>query len=155
MPSTILDKETDHSYYCAPENFYAPEVSGDFATVTGFLDVFEHYDIDMNLVFRYDVFRSERGHLSVFIAMILQRKGIYKPIRCERYDPATEGMRLETYLRGHLIRMLENWAPLASYPPLDHKPILTTQKESDSFHDSFETLRKDSSRATSSPTDSD
>lgn len=114
----ILDKPTKHPYYCAASNFYSNEAEQEFETVTDFLDEFtvnHTTDIDRNLIFRFDIEKDEDDTskpLSLFIGMIQQRKGIYKPIRCLTYDPATEGERLEKYLQTHLQRLLENWLPL-------------------------------------------
>lgn len=102
---------TEHPYYCENHNFYCHEVREVFETVTEFLDAFEPCDIDLNLVFRFDVHCRDNGTYSLDISMMLQRKGIYKPIHCRSYNQSTEGARLTAYLQKHFDRNLMNWKP--------------------------------------------
>ena len=123
--------ETDHPYYCSESNYFSNEAQQTYDSVTDFLDEFEEADEDMNLVFRFDITRrsadtcdnddleeqtKEHGPFFVNIFMILQRKGIYKPISCESYNPETEGERLYKYLARHFARNMENWAPFSAGP---------------------------------------
>jgi len=105
--------ETDHQYYCAESNYYSNEASGRFYTVSDFLDAFERMDIDMNLCFRFDIRKHDDGDLYAEFFLMLQRKGIFKPILCESYNPETESERLEAYLKKHYEVMMNLWTPFS------------------------------------------
>lgn len=105
--------ETDHPYYCSCSNYYSDKPSADFNTVTEFLDQFEPLDIDMNLCFRFDIHKHDSGELYAEFFLILQRKGIFKPIICHSYNPETESDRLESYLKRHFEVMMNLWTPIS------------------------------------------
>lgn len=96
----------EHPYYCSENNFYSLEPKERFSTVSDFLDEFEEADVDMNLVFRWDIksnindnsAKIEGYYMEIF--MILQRKGIFKPIFIESIKE-DEVPRLLKYLERH------------------------------------------------------
>jgi len=108
----------DHPYYASETNFYSLEASGRYVTVTDFLNEMEEYDIDMNLVYRWDV-REKRDEdddepLDIYYAevfMIHQRKGVYHPIMIDSISEH-EVDRFVAYLHRHLEVQNKMWEPL-------------------------------------------
>lgn len=108
----------DHPYYCSESNYYSNEASQRYETATEFLDDFESADVDMNLVFRWDVnpngkTGADAGRYCAEIFMMLQRKGIFKPIYIAHINEA-EAERLEQYLAKHFETIKALWAPFDS-----------------------------------------
>ena len=116
---TALERlSVDHPYYCSESNFYSNEPNQGYETATEFLDDFESADIDMNLVFRFDVQPrgengAEYGRYCAEIFMMLQRKGIFKPIYIKHINEK-EAERLESYLAKHFEKIKEIWRPFGS-----------------------------------------
>ena len=78
---TLKDLAIDHDYYASGSNYYSNDAGALYNTWADFYDEFADADIDMNLVYRWDVFKREKGdgyHMQIVI--IGQRKGIYIPI---------------------------------------------------------------------------
>ena len=108
-----------HQFYCSDSNYYSNKPKESYDTVTQFLDDYEGADIDMNLCFRFDIHAYEDdnenyGGLYAEFFLILQRKGIFKPIICHSYNPETESHRLEAYLRNHFEVIMKIWEPISS-----------------------------------------
>jgi hypothetical protein len=105
----------EHPYYCSDSNFYSNEPRQRYETATEFLDDFEDADIDMNLVFRWDVkprgeSGADMGRYCAEVFMMLQRKGIFKPIYIAHINEP-EAERFEKYLAEHYETLKEIWAP--------------------------------------------
>jgi hypothetical protein len=113
--------ETNHPYYCSGGNYYSNEPNEAFESVTGFLDEYENADVDLNLCFRFDIKKreeddedaKENGMYYAEFFLILQRKGIFKPIYCRSYNPETESERLQQYLKKHWETVKSLWIPIA------------------------------------------
>lgn len=98
----------NHPYKCNTRNFYSNEANEQYDNITEFLDEYEDADIDMNLVFRWDVHKTEDGEYYVEIFLILQRKGIFRPISIDSIlEDDVE--RFETYLQKHKQKIDELW----------------------------------------------
>lgn len=119
--ASVLSKlATKHPYYCSND------AGASWETMTDFLDGMESADIDMNLVFRWDIRpRDEdnpgRYYAEVFI--IHQRKGIFSPHQIERVSE-DEAIRFHAYLEKHWAVLKTMWEPLSSNqkeqsPPID------------------------------------
>ncbi|ALP47558.1 hypothetical protein phiST2_0054 [Vibrio phage phi-ST2] len=115
---TLAELAVDHPYYCADCNYYSNESGGVLETMTEFLDEFEGADIDMNLVFRWDVkpnlSEEDETPLDTYYAeifMMHQRKGIFAPffIRSITED---EVPRFVEYLKEHHQTLQQLWQPL-------------------------------------------
>ena len=87
---TLELKNTKHSYYCSDKNYYASSSENfgrcDYGTWEEFKKewlVNGSLDDDLNHLFRFDVFESEetQGGFELFLFFILQRKGIFRPVR--------------------------------------------------------------------------
>ena len=115
-----------HPYYCHESNYYSNEPSMDWETMTDFLDEFEDADIDMNLVFRWDVkprdeyhgyekyepdSRGEPGGFFAEVFIMHQRKGIFAP-HYIAHITEEEVPRFRSYIEKHWEVMQAMWGPL-------------------------------------------
>ena len=113
----LKDMAIDHSYYCSDNNYYSNEPAQSFLTATDFLDGFEDADIDMNLVFRFDIHQDRGGDdnfvdsYSAEVFIIMQRKGIFKPCYIKSITES-ELDRFVSYLQKHKNHLNEIWEPL-------------------------------------------
>lgn len=105
----------DHPYYSSDNNYYSNEAGSTWETMTDFLAEFENADIDMNLVFRWDIHERDednpgRRYAEVFI--IHQRNGIYAPQYIKHINEE-EAVRFRKYLDKHWETMKKIWSPLS------------------------------------------
>lgn len=116
MKTTLEKLHVDHPYYCNMGNYYSNEPYMEFETMSEFLDEFEDADIDMNLIFRWDI--KERGEnaakhdrycAEVFI--MHQRKGNFRPIDI-RHVNESEAVRFNALLEKHWEKIKELWNPI-------------------------------------------
>ncbi|AGN30238.1 hypothetical protein VPFG_00239 [Vibrio phage nt-1] len=107
-----------HPYYCSDSNYYSNDAGCSFETATDFLEEFNDADIDMNLVFRWDVKPhldaeteevTDKFYADVF--MIHQRKGIFAPYHIESITE-DEASSFAEYLRRHKEALTKLWEPL-------------------------------------------
>ncbi len=117
--SNLKDMAVDHPYYCSESNYYSNEASQKYETMTEYLDDWEECDIDMNLIFRWDIkLRGEgeeaakAGRYYAEVFYILQRKGIFKPIYIAHVNEV-EVDRFKILANKHWAAMQELWAPIA------------------------------------------
>ena len=52
---TLKDLAVEHDYYCHDSNYYSNDAGGEWNTWSDFYKEYNDADIDMNLIFRYDV----------------------------------------------------------------------------------------------------
>lgn len=103
----------EHPYYCSDNNFYSNEASETFQTFADFYEEYHDADIDLNLIFRFDVFEredSKRCYAQIFI--IRQRKGIFSPVRIEYFDKQDEVLAIPL-LQKHWQKLIEIWEPIS------------------------------------------
>lgn len=110
---TLEQLSVNHDYYCSDGNYYSNEANERYETATDFLNDFECADIDMNLVFRWDVYKSEDGLFSAEVFMILQRKGIFKPIAIRSIVESEVDMFV-LYLEKHKQKLDSLWNPMST-----------------------------------------
>jgi len=77
-----------------------------------FLNDSEEADIDLNLVYRWDVYQKEDGGYRAEIFVILQRKGIYQPNIVRDFEQKDVD-RFVKYLNKHYDRLKEIWNPIS------------------------------------------
>lgn len=111
-------KATDHSYYCSESNYYVGGRDNygrcDYDSWTDFnqewLDPGDLIDDDYNHVFRFDITRSEEisGRFDLWLFFILQRKGIYRPVRVKNI---TQGdiPEIKIFLKDRWEYMKNQW----------------------------------------------
>lgn len=109
----MILKDYDHPYYCSDSNYYSNEPNLEYTTWGAFIDEFGDADIDMNLIFRWDIHLHDNGDLYMDIFMIGQRRGIFKPIRIN-YIPKDKGDEIEKFLMPHWNKLTELWKPLSN-----------------------------------------
>ncbi len=108
----IKDLAVDHDYYASDNNYYSNDASGNYENWNDFYEEFKDADIDMNLVFRWDVTRKEEeeGYFMQVI-IIAQRKGIYMPIQIE--DVKDEDVeQIKEFMKPHFEKLVSIWNPL-------------------------------------------
>lgn len=108
---TLKDLAIDHDYYCSDNNYYSNEAALEYETFADFYEVFHDADVDMNLIFRWDVKErdeSKRHYLELF--MMNQRKGIFRPIYVALFDEKDVEL-LAKYLKPHIEKLKAIWKP--------------------------------------------
>jgi len=115
---SILQKlAVEHPYYCSDSNYYSNEASQRFETMTEFLDEWEGADLDMNLIFRWDIkprgdTGAETGRYCAKVFIMLQRKGIFMPVYIAHINEA-EAERFETLAQQHWTTIQALWNPIS------------------------------------------
>jgi len=106
----------EHPYYCSESNYYSNEPSQTWETMSEFLDQFENADIDMNLVFRWDVRpRDEEntaGRYRAEVFIMHQRKGIFSPHQIKHINEE-EAKRFRKYVEKHWETLRKIWEPIS------------------------------------------
>lgn len=102
-----------HDYYCSDNNYYDSQCKGHYDTWKEFYDEFKDADIDMNLVFRWDVHEDD-GHYYAMVFMMHQRKGIFTPHWIKRIEQ-DDVDSFKKFMRMHWEKLESIWRPL-NYP---------------------------------------
>lgn len=115
--STLDKLAVDHPYYCSENNYYSNEASMRYETMTEFLDDFEGADEYLNLCFRWDIKPrgengSKYGRYRAEVFLMLQRKGIFKPVQIEHINEA-EADRFKEYAQRHWALLRSMWEPIS------------------------------------------
>ncbi len=109
----LADLAVDHPYYCSDSHYYCGDIDETYATMSDFIADNKDCDIDLNLIFRWDVREVEEGanryYAEVFIMQ--QRKGIFRPCRIDRFHE-DEVEDFITMVTKHWQRLKEIWEPL-------------------------------------------
>jgi len=108
----------DHPYYCSNSNYYSNDAGAQWETMTDFLNEFESCDVDMNLIFRWDIKRGEEGDsnegkIYAEVFMMHQRKGIFSPHHIKNINE-DEAARFRALLEKHWETLKDMWQPLAA-----------------------------------------
>lgn len=88
-------KATDHRYYCSDSNYYVGNYNGEnFGRAEH--ETWEEFkeawffstgnDHDYNHCFRYDIGEYDEGGYWLSLYMILQRKGIFRPVHIKHIE---------------------------------------------------------------------
>ena len=114
MNYTLKDLAIDHEYYCSDSNYYSNDASLSYETFKEFLDEFEDRDVDLNLVFRWDLklndYDNEYGGYYMEIFQMQQRKGIFTPIMITDFTEDDISSFIE-YITPHLDKLKNIWEP--------------------------------------------
>ncbi len=108
----IKDLAVDHDYYTSDSNYYSNDASGHYENWDSFYNEFKDADIDMNLVFRWDIYKKdeEKGYY-MQVTIIAQRKGIYMPIHIDSVeDKHVE--QIKEFMKPHFEKLVSIWNPL-------------------------------------------
>lgn len=111
-------KNYNHPYYCSGSNFYSNEPYTEFETWSDFLQEWgssndDDFDIDMNLVFRWDIGKHNNGNLFLDLFFIHQRKGIFRNVHIKDL-PKDKGDELEKWLEPHWKKLKSLWQPITT-----------------------------------------
>jgi hypothetical protein len=109
----LKDLAIDHDYYASDNNYYSNEAAQHYHTWADFYEEFGDADIDMNLVYRWDITerdKSKRYYMQVTI--ISQRKGIYMPVHIDYVDEK-DVPQIREFMKPHFEKLLSIWKPLS------------------------------------------
>jgi len=99
--------EISHPYYCSEGNFFRKEMHEHYKTWQSYYDEWKSYDIDMNLIWRWDW--SEDNTLTLFY--IMQRKGFNRSVSID-VQPEDE-ILVREWLQKHYDRLMDIWTPFS------------------------------------------
>lgn len=123
---TIDDLCVDHAYYCHTQNFYSNEAAYYFDNWQEFFDEWEDSDMGMNLVFRWDVKKTDpvdyeegedRGGYGDYwmeIFIMGQRKGLFMPITIKTVTDE-DVSSINAFLAPRFEYLKEMWLPFVTY----------------------------------------
>lgn len=102
-----------HDYYSSDSNYFSNEYPAKFDCFKSFYDEYIKADVDMNLIFRWDILKNEEGegeghYMMIFI--IHQRKGIYAPNLIKSVTEADFEM-IKEILTIHHNKLKQIWKP--------------------------------------------
>lgn len=110
---TLEDLSVKHDYYANGNNYYDNTITGKYDTWADFYEEFADVDVDMNLVYRWDIYQREvSGRYYMQIIIIAQRKGIYLPIEIKYLDDKDVPQIIE-FMKPHFDKLLNIWQPLS------------------------------------------
>lgn len=105
------DLLVEHDYYCSDSNYFGLSFETKYATFQDFYDDMGDADLDMNLVFRFDVFQNEEDntyYMQIFI--IHQRKGRFVPFFIESVKESDFEL-IKKYLEPRFKDLKNLWKP--------------------------------------------
>ena len=110
---TFQDLLADHDYYCSNSNYYSNDPYTEWDTFGDFYNIYKDADIDMNLIFRFDIHprKNSKKH-TMNIYMIGQRKGIFFPHYIRYVDEDDFSLIMEI-LKPHFEKMQNLWSPFS------------------------------------------
>lgn len=105
--------EVDHPYYCARGNFYARDCHTNYETWGEFIADVGAWDMDMNLLFRWDWHKPERGVMGTLETFwVGQRKASLWSLSVPVHSD--EEPEVRAFLQVRFEHLLTIWAPLAT-----------------------------------------
>jgi len=111
---TLKDLAVKHPYYASDSNYYANEAGLSYPSMSDFLADFAYADIDMNLIYRWDVhFSSANGNETYWaqVFIIQQRNGIYTPVIIHLFEEK-DVPDFVSLVSKHKEKLLELWKPI-------------------------------------------
>lgn len=112
---TLKDLSVKHDYYASRSNFYNKECNEAYDTWQSFYDEYKDADIDMNLVFRWDIHEYDNANsFWMEIIIIQQRKGIYFPIYIRNVFEQ-DVQQIVEFMKPHFDKLKKNWKPLSNF----------------------------------------
>ena len=105
------DLLVEHDYYCSENNYYSTEPGDTWEDFQSFFDEYSNADVDMNLIFRWDILKKEDSdglYMQVFV--MHQRKGIFAPHYIENVSES-DFENIKALLRPHFDKLLSIWKP--------------------------------------------
>ena len=113
MITNFMDLLVKHDYYCHDSNYFSKDAAQDFETWAEFYNEYHDADIDMNLIFRWDIFKEDGNHhYSMKVYIMGQRKGIFTPIRID-YVHDDNFEQIKSLLQPHFDKLQNLWQPFS------------------------------------------
>lgn len=106
---------TNHDYYAHSSNYCCKDCAGEYANWQSFYEEYKDADIDMNLVFRWDIKERDPEKPGIYymqVIIIAQRKGIYVPIQINSVLKSDEKSIME-FMKPHFDKIISNWQPFS------------------------------------------
>jgi len=107
---TLKDLAVKHDYYCSDSNYYSNDASLIYDSFQLFYNEFKDADIDMNLIFRWDLQKKGDSDYYLEVFMIQQRKGIFTPIHIANFNEGNIPVFVEL-LKPHIEKLKSIWKP--------------------------------------------
>ena len=101
-----------HHSECSDTNFYAAKAKMIYPNFEEFYQEFADADVNMNLIFRWDIRTNEDGSKYCQIFFIQQRKGVFLPARINNFEEADEA-DLKELLKAHWKYLKDIWMPIS------------------------------------------
>jgi len=109
---TIEQLGVKHDYYSSDSNYYSNDAGLKYSSFSDFYDEFGNADVDLNLVFRWDLrWDEDTDSYWMEIFIIKQRKGIYCPVFIEEFtsEDIPDFMK---YIQEHAQKLKSIWKPI-------------------------------------------
>lgn len=116
----IEELAVDHIYYASQLNYFSND-HGTYETMTDFINDFKDEDINMNLIYRWDVYAKRDGDeddeskpiigYRAQVTIIHQRRGIYNPCQIKNFEQS-EVDAFICLIKRHKERLLLLWNPI-------------------------------------------
>jgi len=113
----------EHPYHCSTNNYYSNNATKTYENFSDFLEDFGDADIDLNLIFRFDIHEVEpddeegrkEGTYYAWIFIIHQRKGIFGPTIINSFTEEDEIIAIPLLL-AHWEVLKKMWEPISTEP---------------------------------------
>lgn len=102
----------NHDYYCSDTNYYSNSATVVWGTWSDFYNDYKDADIDLNLIFRWDIKEKEHGEYYMNVFIIHQRKGIFAPQIIENIDEK-DFDSIKELLSKHYDKLVNLWNPFS------------------------------------------
>lgn len=114
MSKTLKHLSVEHPYYCSGSNYFSNEANEVYESMTDFLEMYGNADIDMNLIFRWDItWDEEIGEYTAYVFIMKQRKGIFSPCEIKSISEK-EAKEFEVIAKKHWLKLIELWEPISN-----------------------------------------
>lgn len=109
----LKDLAIDHDYYASDNNYFDRETVGKYNTWADFYEQFHDADIDMNLIYRWDIYkRPESNRYYMQINIIAQRKGFFMPVHIDYLDEK-DVETIIPFMQKHWNKLQSIWQPIS------------------------------------------
>jgi hypothetical protein len=108
---TLKDLAIDHDYYCSESNYYSNEAAQHYKTFKNFISEMGESDVDMNLVFRWDIKLLDDQTYTCDIFIMQQRKGRFMPFSIDLIEEDDVPAFID-YVKKHFNKLLSIWKPI-------------------------------------------
>lgn len=115
---TIKELAVKHDYYCSDSNYYSNDARQEFDDFDDFFAEMGDADVDMNLMFRWDVKENyddddkPTGEYYLEAFFIQQRKGKFVPIHIRKIEEK-DVQKFTEFAAKHWAKLKSIWEPLS------------------------------------------